>query len=123
MVEVYRLSDAFPKHELYGLTSQSRRAAGSVIAHIAEAAGRLSFGEKRQLLSQGRGSLFELKAHLIASRELGYLFPDQYDAIHTRAATVARLLSGYIRYIKSREAQSKSPKSVSPNPQPPYALT
>lgn|ERR1051325_2327262 len=110
MVEVYRLSDAFPRHELYGLTSQVRRSAGSVIAHIAEAAGRISYGEKRQLLSQGRGSLFETKAHLIASRELGYLSSEQYDTIHSRAASVARLLGGYLRYIKSREAQSKSPK-------------
>ncbi len=113
MVDVYRLTDTFPRHELYGLTSQVRRSAGSVIAHIAEAAGRLSFGEKRQLLSQGRGSLFETKAHLIAARELGYLSPEQYDAIHSRAANAARLLSGYIRYIKSREAQAKR---KSPNP-------
>ena len=108
MVDIYRLTEVFPRHELYGMTSQVRRSAGSVVAHIAEAAGRITYGEKRQLLSQGRGSLFETKAHLIAARELRYVNADQFEAIHERAASVARLLGGYLRYIRSREAHAKS---------------
>ena len=110
MVDVYRLTDRFPRHELYGLTSQIRRSAGSVVANIAEAAGRISYGEKRQLLSQARGSLFETKAHLIAAKELQYITLEQYAIIHSRAATVARLLAGYVRYVRRRESESKRRK-------------
>jgi len=120
MVEVYRLTEAFPRHELYGLTSQVRRSAGSVVAHIAEAEGRLTPGERRQLLSQGRGSLFETSAHLIAAHEIGYLDDECFAAIRKRTQSVGRLLSGFIRYVKRLEAQAhmfRRPKS--PNYQSP----
>lgn len=109
MVAVYRVTDSFPRHELYGLTSQVRRSANSVVAHIAEAAGRFSHGEKRQLLSQGRGSLFETKAHLIAARELGYLDAERYAALEVRVDDVSCPLSGLIRYVKQRESLAKRP--------------
>jgi len=114
MIDVYRLTESFPRHELYGLTSQVRRSAGSVVAHIAEAEGRLTPGERRQLLSQGRGSLFETSAHLIAAHEIRYLDDERFATIRKRTASVGRLLSGFIRYVKRCEAQarlSKRPKS------------
>jgi four helix bundle protein len=110
MVEVYRVTDAFPRHELYGLTQQVRRSAGSVVAHIAEGQGRLTYGEWRQLLSQGRGSLFETEAHLIAAHELGYLVDERFTPIRERARTVGCLLAGLIRYVQRREAQIRSSK-------------
>ena len=114
MVNVYRITESFPKHELYGMTSQVRRSSGSVVAHIAEGQGRLTPGEWRQLLSQGRGSLFETEAHLIASRELGYLDEERFEEIRRQARMVGRLLAGLIRYVRAREIQvreRKRPKS------------
>jgi four helix bundle protein len=110
MVEIYRLTDSFPRHELYGLTSQVRRSAGSVVAHIAEEQGRLTYGERRQLLSQGRGSLFETQAHLIAAKELGYVEEARFAEIRQRAKSVECLLAGMIRYVRRGEAQSRGSK-------------
>ena len=53
-VDVYTVTDAFPRREMYGITSQTRSAAASVVRHLAEGQGRLSQGEWRQFLSQAR---------------------------------------------------------------------
>jgi four helix bundle protein len=60
-VDVYRVSESFPKAEMYGLTSQVRRAAVSVASNIAEGQGRLTKGEFTHFLGQARGSLLELE--------------------------------------------------------------
>jgi len=70
VVAVYDLTAKFPKEELYGLTSQMRRASIGVISDIAEGQGRLLYGEWRQFLSQARGSLFEVEAQCIAAERL-----------------------------------------------------
>ena len=71
-VLVYQLSKAFPREDLYGLTSQMRRAAVSIPSNIAEGAGRLNTPEYRQFLGIARGSSFELQTHLTIARELGF---------------------------------------------------
>src|SRR3954447_15417264 len=87
---IYEASASFPKHELYGLTSQIRRAAVSVLSNIAEAQGRLTFGESRQLLSQSRGSLYEVDAQVIAGFHLGYVTSGDCDDIRKHVVDVAR---------------------------------
>jgi four helix bundle protein len=67
---VYRLTKGFPKEEIYGLTSQIRRAAVSVPNNIAEGQGRLSRGEFRQFLAIARGSNFEVQTQLEIARGL-----------------------------------------------------
>lgn len=116
MVEVYRATESYPKHEVYGLVSQIRRAAVSVVSHISEGQGRLTFGEWRQMLSQGRGSLFELMAQLIASKRLQYLDEATYAALRRQADTVGGQLLGLIRYVKRREAQSRLRRKSPLNP-------
>ena len=69
---VYRLTDAFPRNEQYGLVSQMRRAAVSVPANIAEGYGRATRGEYRNQLSVATGSLFELETLLIISQRLEF---------------------------------------------------
>jgi len=70
-VAIYRLTSAFPREELYGLTSQLRRAGVSVASNIAEGYGRGSTGEYRQFLGMARGSNMEVQTQLEISRELG----------------------------------------------------
>lgn len=120
MVGVYRVTESFPKHELYGLVSQMRRAAVSVASQIGEGQGRLTFGEWRQMLSQGRGSLFELEVQLIASERLHYIDAATYAALRSQAREVGSKLIGLIRYVQSREAQARTsrPRRRSSNPQP-----
>lgn len=69
---VYRMTQGFPREELYGLTSQMRRCAVSVPSNIAEGQGRNSTGEFRQFLGVARGSNFELQTQLEIARRLGF---------------------------------------------------
>jgi four helix bundle protein len=69
-VSIYRLTQGFPREELYGLTSQMRRSAVSVPSNIAEGHGRLSTGEYRQFLGIARGSNFELQTQIEIARKL-----------------------------------------------------
>ena len=73
VVCVYKLSKNFPKEELYGLTSQLRRAAVSIPANIAEGQGRRSKTEFRQFPGNARGSLLEPDTHLELALRLSYL--------------------------------------------------
>jgi four helix bundle protein len=70
-VEVYRLTEGFPREEIYGRTSQMRRAVVSVSSNIAEGHGRLGPNEYRQFLGVARGSNFELQTQLEIARALG----------------------------------------------------
>lgn len=107
MVDVYTATASFPRHELYGLTSQMRRASCSVVSNIAEGQGRLTFGERRQLLSHARGSLYEVQAQVIASQRLDFLTPETAKPLLKRAEETARELAGLIEWVKKRETQSK----------------
>lgn len=78
VVMVYHASKSFPKDEMYGLTSQMRRAAVSVPANIAEGQGRRLTGEFQQFLGQSRGSLLELDTHLELALRLDYITAEQH---------------------------------------------
>jgi four helix bundle protein len=69
---VYKLTQAFPKNEIYGLTSQMQRASISVASNIAEGRGRLGPSEFRQFLGLAQGSLFELKDPTCRYKEAGF---------------------------------------------------
>jgi four helix bundle protein len=115
--EIYCATESFPKDEPYGLTSQLRRASISVISHIAEGQGRLTVGEWRQMLSQGRGSLYEIEAQLLAARELKFLDAASFLRVRMAVKSVGIALSGLIKYVRSRETrQPGNPASRQPPP-------
>jgi four helix bundle protein len=119
MVDVYKATEGFPRHELYGLTSQLRRAACSVVSNIAEGQGRLTYGERRQLLSHARGSLFEVQAQVLASERLNFIAAPAVHQLRQQIQSAARELSGLIEWIRKREIQSKVRKtrnSQTPDP-------
>lgn len=94
---IYRATQTFPKEELYGLTSQLRRAAVSVPSNIAEGQGRLTRGEFRQFLGQAKGSLSELETQLLIAHNLGYL--QDSSVLLAQKTEIARLLNGLLNSL------------------------
>jgi four helix bundle protein len=101
VVMVYKATEGFPRHELYGLTSQIRRAASSVPANIAEGQGRRSKTEFRQFLGNARGSLLELDTHVELALRLSYLTQAQYGRINEQLVEVGKILNGLLRSLIS----------------------
>jgi len=89
---IYRLTGAFPKEEMYGLTSQIRRSAVSVPSNIAEGQGRLSTGEFRQFLGIARGSNFELQTQLEIARTLTFGDPELIDEAEGLSHEVGKMI-------------------------------
>jgi four helix bundle protein len=102
--EVYRGTATFPKQEMFGLTSQLRRAAVSVASNIAEGKGRFSDRELSQFLSVARGSVFEIETQVAIALELGLLAEPQGKKLLSRCAEVGRLLNGFIKAVRKPAA-------------------
>jgi four helix bundle protein len=102
-IAVYRATGHFPKDELYGLTSQMRRAAVSVASNIAEGQARHSRREFLLFLSHARGSLAELETQSVLAARLEFLSPESEQSLADRIAEVGRLLSGLRRSLKSTD--------------------
>ena len=101
-VLVYRITDSFPRSELYGLTSQIRRADTSVPANMAEGAGRTGTPELLRFLSIASGSLSELDTHIEISHQLGYI--KNRNEIDEKTTQVFRLLTGLSASLKRKAA-------------------
>jgi four helix bundle protein len=97
--ETYRLTGEFPKHELYGLSQQMRRAAVSVPSNIAEGKGHRFDREFAHFLFHARESLLELQTQLMIAEELEYLSKEKAQSMLGLAAGVGRGLSGLINSL------------------------
>jgi four helix bundle protein len=98
---IYRRTRSFPKEELYGLTSQLRRASASVGANIAEGCGRRSDGEMKRFLQIARGSASEVEYHLILCKDLELLSIDEFGDLETKVLEVQRMLAAFVQRLLS----------------------
>lgn len=96
---IYNYSQKFPSSELYGLTSQMRRAAISILANIAEGSERQHKKEFMQFLSIARGSLAEVETYLMLTKDLGYLNEQEFHELEERRKEVGRLLRGLYKSL------------------------
>ena len=103
VILIYGLTRNFPKEELFGLTSQIRRAAISITSNIAEGFGRQTYKEKTQFYYISQGSLTELQNQLLLARDVGYLENLIFNQAAEQAVTSHKLISGLIR--KTKEIQ------------------
>ncbi len=106
-IAIYRLTQGFPREELYGLTSQIRRAAVSVASNIAEGHGRLGSGEYRQFLGFARGSNFEVQTQLEIARALGLGDSTLLGEAEGLSLEVGKMISGILNAIKDKDRVSQ----------------
>ena len=99
---VYKATAAFPKDELYGLTSQIRRACAFIPANIAEGCGRSGKAELGRFLQVSMGSASELEYHLLLAHDLGFLRDREYEQLEGQAVEVKRMLSSLIVSLRRR---------------------
>jgi four helix bundle protein len=103
--ELYRATARFPKEEMYGLTSQLRRAAVSVPSNIAEGQGRRTTGAFLQHLSIAHGSLRETETQMLLAARLGYLSDKAAASLMKQAGEVGRLITGLANSLSRSSAE------------------
>ena len=99
-LDAYHHTTAFPREEVFGLTSQIRRSASSVPANIAEGCGR-GGGDLARFCRIAAGSASELQYHLLLARDLGFLDTSTYATLEQQATEVERMLAGFIDRLQS----------------------
>jgi len=97
--DIYVLTRAFPREEMFGLVKQMRRAAISILCNVAEGRGRRTRPDYRHFVLIARGSAFELETQIIVASDVGYIDETTAEQIIERTTEVERLLNGLLRYI------------------------
>jgi four helix bundle protein len=105
-VHIYKGTENVPKSETYGLTSQIRRAAISVVANIAEGQGRLTSGEFQQFLGHSRGSLLELETQLEIACELRLIDGEVYQTLSQESYQVLGLINRLLDSLRKAKRAS-----------------
>jgi four helix bundle protein len=98
---VYRITAAFPREELYGLTSQLRRACSSIAANLAEGCGRNGDVEFARFCSIAMGSASELEYHLLLAKDLKLIKIADYQDLDQRATELKRMLTALMLKLKA----------------------
>ena len=100
----YLLTAGFPKDEVYGMTSQIRRAAVSIAANIAEGHGRENSGSFIQFMRVSQGSLKELETHLLLAVRVRLVSVEEVEPMLQQCDELGRMLRSLIRSIQRRQS-------------------
>lgn len=97
---IYLLTRRFPREEIYGLTSQIRRASVSVPSNIAEGYGRGSREQYKQFVGIALGSYMELQTQLLIAKRLGFVDSTEFETVESLASEVGRMLSALLTKLR-----------------------
>ncbi|SDM42961.1 four helix bundle protein [Catalinimonas alkaloidigena] len=100
VLEVYRVSNRFPKEEVYGLTNQLRRASVSIPANIAEGCGKYSDKDIANYFQISLGSLHETEYYFLLCKELGYLTPEEHASLQAVLQAIKAMLIRLIQKVR-----------------------
>lgn len=106
-LQIYSVTTGFPKHELYGLTSQIRRCSASIGANIAEGCGKRGNNEFQRYLQIASGSASELDYHLLLSRDLEFLPEGEYKSLTRQLTEVRKMLTALLQKIETERLMAK----------------
>jgi len=109
-VLIYKITESFPKSEVYGLSSQMRRAGISIASNIAEGRGRLNAREFRQFLGIARGSTCEVLTQLHVSKQLRYATEHSISEAEARSNELSKMLLAFIQKLVTAEAPPPKPR-------------
>jgi four helix bundle protein len=98
---IYQATRKFPRDEIYGLTSQIRRASASIGANIAEGCGRRSDPEMKRFVQIARGSASELEYHLLLARDLQFLTVDEFKDLEAKVLEIQRMLAALAQRLQA----------------------
>ncbi|WDF47227.1 four helix bundle protein [Chryseobacterium sp. KACC 21268] len=100
VTEIYRITEKFPSNEIYGLTSQLRRAFVSVPSNIAEGNTRRSKADYLQFLRIARGSCSEIETQIIISKNLGFIDDTIFETLSFNIIEISKMINGLINSLK-----------------------
>jgi len=101
VIMIYKTTKTFPKEEVFGLTSQTRRAAISITSNIAEGFSRQSYKEKVQFYSVAQGSVTELQSQFLVAKDIDYISDSQFKEFSEQSIKTHKIISGLIKSSKS----------------------
>ena len=107
-LEVYRLTQVFPKSETYGLVTQMRRSVSSIPTNIAEGCGRNTEKDFARFLDNAMGSASELEYQLILAHDLEYISIEAYETTNRELTEIKRMLNAFIQKLRTSEKSNKS---------------
>ena len=101
-LDLYKISRAFPREEMYGLTAQLRRAASSIGANLAEGCGRRTSGDLARFVRIAMGSASELDYHLLLCRDLEFMKEDDFKRTARNLVEVRKMLTSFLSSIEEQ---------------------
>jgi len=101
---IYKITNKFPREELYSLTDQIRRAVASITANIAEGWGRYHYTDRIKFYHQARGSNSEVQNFLILCKDLSYISEAEYNDLYNLAIKGFQIINGLIRSVEKFKA-------------------
>ena len=103
--EIYKITIKFPREEIYGLTSQIKRAVISIPSNIAEGASRQTNKEFIQFLYIALGSASEVETQLIIAKELNFINDSDLNYLSNKLGKIKKMLNGLIKHLRDRDAK------------------
>lgn len=100
-LEIYQVTAAFPKEEMFGLTSQMRRSAASVPTNIAEGCGRGGNAELARFIQIAMGSASELEYQIILARDLNFISTNSYSTLAPAVEEIKRMLTAFLQKLRT----------------------
>jgi four helix bundle protein len=108
VIAVYDQTRGFPKEEVYGLSSQTRRSAVSVPSNIAEGKGRSTDRDRSLFFCHARGSLLELETQILIAQHLKYVVPSEAEKLMAKSTQLGRMLNALVQSLRNPENSGKS---------------
>ena len=102
VLEIYKITEKFPRQEMFGLISQIRRAAVSVTSNIAEGFSRISYKEKIRFYSMSLGSLTEIQNQLLVAKDIGYISLDNFNNLASQTVEISKIINGLIKASRNK---------------------